>query len=105
MLTCPECCHVTLQKVKENQWQCEVCGTSFNFNMLRNALDALVGRQYSEDFIDELLGKTQLEGAPKLGERAWRWAGKHGILYTFDIGNSWHLVIRGQKHLKSNFNR
>jgi len=57
----------------------------------------LVGRQFSEDFIDELLGGAQLKRAPKLGERAWRWVGKHGILYTIDVGNSWHVVVKGQK--------
>jgi hypothetical protein len=57
----------------------------------------LVGRQFQEDFIDELLGCAKPEPFPKLGERAWKWTGKHGILYTLDAGNCWHLVMKGQK--------
>jgi len=34
---------------------------------------------------------------PKLGERAWKWTGKHGILYTLDTGNGWHILMKGQK--------
>ncbi len=64
---------------------------------MRNALDMLVGRQFQEDFIDELLTDAKPEPFPELGERAWRWAGKHGILYTLDTGNGWHVVMKGQK--------
>lgn len=95
MLTCPECCYVTLQKVKGNL-KCEFCGTTFNLDKLRNVLNSLVGRQFQEDFIDELLGGAKPEPLPKLGERAWKWTGKHDILYTFDMGNGWHLVIKGK---------
>jgi len=94
-LTCPECCYLSLRKIKENLWECESCGTSFNFRRLRNALDMLVGRQFQEDFIDELLSDAAPERFPKLGERAWKWTGKHGILYTFDSGNGWHVVMKG----------
>jgi hypothetical protein len=97
MITCPECCGVALRKVKENRWGCEFCGTSFNFGKMRNALEMLVGRQFQEDFIDELLGYAKPEAFPELGERAWKWTGKHGILYTLDTGNGWHVVMKGQK--------
>lgn len=56
----------------------------------------LVGRQFSEDFIDELLGKARPERAVELGERAWKWTGKYGILYTLDTGNGWHVLMKGQ---------
>jgi hypothetical protein len=57
----------------------------------------LIGRQFQEDFINELLGCVKPEPFSKLGERAWRWTGKHGILYTLDAGNGWHIVMKGQK--------
>lgn len=57
----------------------------------------LVGRQFQEDFIGELLSDAKSETFPKLGERAWKWTGKHGILYTLDAGNGWHVVIKGVK--------
>jgi len=66
MLTCPECCGVTLQMVKQNRWECEYCGTSFDFGRLRNALDMLVGRQFQEDFIDELLSDAKPESKAEL---------------------------------------
>jgi hypothetical protein len=96
-LTCPECCYDALQKVRKNQWECEVCGTSFNFAKMRSSLDAFVGRQFQEDFIDKLLNDAKLVAFSKLGERAWKWTGKYGILYTLDTGNGWHIVIKGQK--------
>ena len=94
-LTCPECCHVALQKVKRNSWECEVCGTLFDFEKLRSVLDALVGRQFQEDFIEELLDDAGAEHFPQLGERAWKWEGRHGTLYTLDVGNGWHMVMKG----------
>jgi hypothetical protein len=97
MLTCPECSFDSLKKIRKYKWECESCGTSFNFSKLRNVLDTLVGCQFSEDFIEELLGDGKPKVSPQFGERAWKWTGKHGIIYTFDIGNSWHLVIKGQK--------
>jgi len=97
MLTCPECCCVALREVKENRWKCEYCGTSFDFGRLRNVLDMLVGRQFQEDFIDELLSDAKPMAFPKLGERAWKWTGKHGVLYTLDTGNGWHILMKGQK--------
>jgi hypothetical protein len=57
----------------------------------------LVGRQFQEDFIDELLNGAKPVAFPKLGERAWKWAGKQGILYTLDAGNGWHVVMKSQK--------
>ena len=54
----------------------------------------LVGRQFQEDFIDELLSDAKPEAFPELGERAWKWTGKHGILYTLDAGNGWHIVMK-----------
>ena len=63
---------------------------------MRNCLNALAGRQFQDDFICELLGNAKLNTFPKLGERAWKWAGKHGILYTLDTGNGWHVVMKGQ---------
>ncbi|MDI6642650.1 MAG: hypothetical protein QMD95_01125 [Candidatus Hodarchaeaceae archaeon] len=86
-----------MRKVKENRWECEFCGTSFDFKRLRDALDMLVGRQFQEDFIDELLSDAKPEAFPKLGERTWKWTGKHGILYTLDAGNGWHDVMKGQR--------
>jgi len=64
---------------------------------LKNVLDLLVGRQFQEDFIDELLSDAKATAFSKLGERAWKWVGKYGILYTLDTGNGWHLVVKGQK--------
>jgi len=96
-LTCPECCFDTLRKTRGNRWNCKVCGTSFDFDKLRNALDKLVGREFTEDFIDELLGNAQPERTSELGERAWRWVGKHGILDTLDMGNTRHVVMKGMK--------
>ncbi|MCD6248022.1 MAG: hypothetical protein J7J17_00995 [Hadesarchaea archaeon] len=92
-LTCPECCCVDLQKVRKNKWKCETCGTTFDFERLRRVPDLLVGRQFQEDFIDEFLGGAKLEHCPELGERAWEWQGKHGTLYTLDVGNGWHMVM------------
>ena len=63
---------------------------------MRNCLNALAGRQFQEDFICELLDNAKLNTFPKLGERAWKWIGKHGILYTLDAGNGWHVVMKGQ---------
>jgi hypothetical protein len=57
----------------------------------------LVGRQFQEDFIVALLNDAKTEVFPKFGERAWKWAGKHGVLYTLDTGNGWHVVMKGQK--------
>jgi hypothetical protein len=57
-----------------------------------------VGRQFQEDFIEELLGCVEPEPFSKLSERVWRWVGKHGILYTLDAGNGWHIVMKGQKY-------
>ena len=103
MITCPECCYDALRKVKAHRWECEECGTSFNFAKMRNSLNAFVGRQFQEDFIDELLGDAVAKLFLELDERAWKWIGKHGILYTLDTGNGWHLVIEGQQHLKFDF--
>ena len=97
MLTSPECCCVALRKIKERIWKCESCGTSFDFGRLKNVLDLLVGRQFQEYFIDELLSDAKATAFSKLGERAWKWVGKYGILYTLDTGNGWHLVVKGQK--------
>ena len=96
-LTCPECCYVALRNVGKYKWECEECGTTFNLAKMRNLLDALVGRQFQEDFIDELLNDVKPVAFPELGERAWKWTGKHGILYTLDAGNGWHVVMKGQK--------
>jgi hypothetical protein len=96
-LTCPECCYVALRNVGKYKWECKECGTTFNLAKMRNMLDALVGRQFQEDFIDELLNDAKPVAFPKLGERTWRWTGKHGILYTLDTGNGWHVVMKGQK--------
>ena len=96
-LSCPTCCFNSLQKVRGDEWKCEFCGTSYNFSELRNALDALVGQQFPEDFIDELLGNARLERNPELGERGWRWIGRHGVLLTLDIGNGWYVIVKGSK--------
>lgn len=64
---------------------------------MRDVLDLLVGRQFQEDFIDELWGDAKPEAFPELGERACKWTGKHGILFTLDTGNGWHVVIKGVK--------
>lgn len=95
-LTCPGCCYFALQKVGKNRWECEVCGTLFNFTKMRNSLEALVGSQFQEDFIEELLGDAKPEAFPDLGERAWKWTGKKGTLYTLDSGNGWHVVLKGE---------
>jgi len=81
----------------KHQWGCEECGTSFNLAKMRDRLNALVGRQLQEDFICELLGDPEPNAFPELGERAWKWTGKHGTLHTLDAGNGWHVVIKGQK--------
>jgi hypothetical protein len=96
MLTCPECCFDALQKIRKDQWKCKECGTSFNFAEMRRCIGALVSCQFQEDFIGELLGDAKLKAFPKLGERAWRWDGKYGILYTLDAGNGWHVIMKGQ---------
>lgn len=93
MITCPECCGVALRKMKGDLWKCEFCGTSFDFGKMRNALNMLVGRQFQEDFITELLDDARPRPLPALGERAWRWTGKHGTLNTLDAGNGWHTVM------------
>lgn len=97
MLTCSVCCCNTLRRIKKGLWECEVCGTSFDFNKLRNSLDKLVGQQLQEDFIEELLRKAKPIRVLKLDERAWKWKGKYGILYTLDTGNGWHLVMKALK--------
>lgn len=97
VLTCSVCCHDAMEKVKEDLWKCEVCGTSFNFSKMRNSLDTLVGQELQENFIEELLEKVKPIRFPKFGERGWKWEGKYGILYTLDTGNGWHLVMKGLK--------
>ena len=57
----------------------------------------LVGRQFQEDFIDELLSDAKPEAFPEFGERAWKWTGKYSILYTLDAGNGWHVVMKSVK--------
>jgi rubredoxin len=97
-LTCPECCYSSLQKVKANLWKCEVCGTVFDFSKLRKVFGKCLGREFTQDFIEELLVCTRVERAPKLGERGWRWVGKHGTLYTLDAGNGWHVIVSSITH-------
>ncbi|MEM4972934.1 MAG: hypothetical protein QXR87_04380 [Candidatus Hadarchaeales archaeon] len=93
-LTCPVCCGDALRKVERNIWKCLDCQSSFDFDRLRERLADLVGQEFTEDFIDELLGKTKFERCPRLGERGWKWRGKFGVLYTLDVGNGWHFIVR-----------
>jgi len=60
-------------------------------------LKALSGRQFSADFIDELLGGAKLDGAPEFGERGFKFVGKHGTIHASDMGNNWFIVLKGQK--------
>lgn len=96
VLTCPTCCFDSMREVTDGEWQCEVCGTSYSFPRLRKALNTLVGQQFSEDFICELLLEAKPERYPKLGERCWKWSGLYGTLLTIDMGNCWHLVIKAR---------
>lgn len=93
-LTCPQCCYDALRKIGKNEWKCENCGTSFDLDKLRKSLDDLVGCEFTEDFISELLGNPNLKRCPKLGERGWKWMGKYGGLHTLHTGNTWHVIIK-----------
>jgi hypothetical protein len=96
-LTCPECCYVALQRIGRYQWECKVCGTSFDFVRLRGALKALSGSQFPADFIAELLGDAKLDGAPEFGERGFKFVGKHGTINAIDMRNNWFIVLKCQK--------
>ncbi|MFH1821109.1 MAG: hypothetical protein ABH852_01530 [Methanobacteriota archaeon] len=55
-----------------------------------------MGRLFQGEFIEELLLEAKPKTFPQLGERAWKWTGKHGTLYTLDTGNGWHVVMNGK---------
>lgn len=99
-LTCPECCNDELHKLNADVWVCERCGTKFDFAKLRKILGELTGREFTDDFIRELLGDARGEVARGLGERGWKWSGTHGVLYTLDVGNGWYYIVRGEPSAK-----
>ena len=84
---------MALRKVGKHEWRCEECGTSFDLAKLRSSLDLLVCRPLPDEFIEELLGHATLERAEELGERGYKWVGKHGTLYVVDSGNGWWTVL------------
>jgi hypothetical protein len=60
-LTCPLCCCDALTKIRKNKWKCKNCGTFFDLDKLRKSLGNLTGCEFTEDFINELLGAPILK--------------------------------------------
>jgi len=95
-LTCPQCCCNTLNEKKKSIWECERCGASYDLAKMRQTLDDLIGCEFSDDFISELLQDAKLSPCIKLGERGWKMSGRYGTLYLWDVGNGWYSVVRAK---------